>query len=116
MISDPAAAHPRVQTFAIPIPRAAAPSLLQCASLQYNELANAFRQTGKPDEILGMSHVACKLLADGDGKILGARSFSDNAAGLINVFPLAMVNGISANTLYRQSIMPPCPSRESDII
>ena len=65
---------------------------------------------------VGMSHAAYKLLADGDGKILGAHILSDNATGLINVFALAMVNGISASTLHRQSIMTPYPSRESDII
>jgi glutathione reductase (NADPH) len=65
---------------------------------------------------VGMTQAAYKLLAGKDGKILGAHILSDNAAGLINVFTLAMVNGISAETLYRQSVMTPYPSRESDII
>ncbi|AOY58263.1 dihydrolipoyl dehydrogenase family protein [Desulfococcus multivorans] len=65
---------------------------------------------------VGIAHAAYKVLAGEDGKILGAHILSDNAAGLINAFSLAMHNGLSAETLYRQSIMTPYPSRESDII
>jgi glutathione reductase (NADPH) len=35
---------------------------------------------------------------------------------MINCFTLAMVNQLSVEDLYRQSIMTPYPSRESDII
>jgi len=65
---------------------------------------------------VGMTHAAYKVLVGNDGKILGAHILSDNAAGLINAFSLAMHNGLSAETLYRQSIITPYPSRESDII
>ena len=65
---------------------------------------------------VGMKSAAYKVLAGDGGKILGAHILSDNAAGLINTFTLAMVNGISAAELHRQSIMTPYPSRESDII
>jgi glutathione reductase (NADPH) len=65
---------------------------------------------------VGMTQAAYKLLAGKDGTILGAHILSDNAAGLIHVFTLAMVNGISAEALHRQSVMTPYPSRESDII
>lgn len=65
---------------------------------------------------IGMTGAAYKVLAGEDGKILGAHILSDNAAGLIYGFTLAMVNGIPAADLHRQSIMTPYPSRESDII
>ncbi len=65
---------------------------------------------------VGMKSVAYKLLAGEDGRLLGAHVLSDNASGLINTCTLAMVNRISIDDLYRQSIMTPYPSRESDII
>ncbi len=65
---------------------------------------------------VGMRQAAYKLLVGEEGKILGAHILSDNAAGLINIFTLAMANSISAAALYHQSIMTPYPSRESDII
>jgi glutathione reductase (NADPH) len=65
---------------------------------------------------VGMRQAAYKLLVGEEGNILGAHILSDNAAGLINIFTLAMANSISAAALYHQSIMTPYPSRESDII
>ena len=65
---------------------------------------------------IGMKSAAYKLLAGEDGRLLGAHVLSDNGTGLINAFTLAMVNRISVDDLYRQSIMTPYPSRESDII
>jgi len=55
-------------------------------------------------------------LAGPDGRILGAHILSDNASGLINTLKTAMLNGITTDALYRQSIMTPYPTRESDII
>ena len=65
---------------------------------------------------VGMTSAAYKLLIGENGRVLGAHVLSDNATGLINTFTLAMVNRISVKDLYRQSIMTPYPSRESDII
>ena len=65
---------------------------------------------------VGMTSAAYKLLADPNGMLLGAHIISDNATGLINVCALAMINQIPVDKLYRQSIMTPYPSRESDII
>ena len=65
---------------------------------------------------IGMKSAAYKLLTGEEGRLLGAHVLSDNATGLINAFTLAMVNRISVDDLYRQSIMTPYPSRESDII
>ena len=65
---------------------------------------------------VGMTAAAYKLLADPNGKLLGAHIISDNATGLVNVCALAMINQIPVDKLYRQSIMTPYPSRESDII
>jgi len=65
---------------------------------------------------VGMTSAAYKLLAGEGGQLLGAHVLSDNATGLINTLTLAMVNRIPVDTLYRQSVMTPYPSRESDII
>jgi len=65
---------------------------------------------------IGLKHAAYKILAGTDGKILGAHILSDNAAGLINIFKLAMINDIAADKLYWQNIMTPYPTRESDLI
>ncbi|MDX9802022.1 MAG: NAD(P)/FAD-dependent oxidoreductase [Spirochaetia bacterium] len=65
---------------------------------------------------VGMKSAAYKILSDDKGNILGAHIISDNAAGLINIFSLAMANNISVEKLYKMSIMTPYPSRESDII
>jgi glutathione reductase (NADPH) len=65
---------------------------------------------------VGLKSAAYKILVGENGDILGAHFLSDNAAGLINTFTLAMVNRISVQDLYQQSILTPYPSRESDII
>ncbi|BBO72457.1 pyridine nucleotide-disulfide oxidoreductase [Desulfosarcina alkanivorans] len=65
---------------------------------------------------IGMSDAAYKILAGTDGAFLGAHILSDNAAGIINTIRLAMLNRIPAETLYRQSMMSPYPSRESDML
>ncbi|MFO7714454.1 dihydrolipoyl dehydrogenase family protein [Desulfosarcina sp.] len=65
---------------------------------------------------VGMQSAAYKILSGKDGMLLGAHVLSDCATGLINTFTLAMVNRISVDDLYHQSIMTPYPSRESDII
>jgi glutathione reductase (NADPH) len=65
---------------------------------------------------VGLAHAAYKILAGPDGRILGAHILSDNASGLINTLKTAMLNGITTDALYRQSIMTPYPTRESDII
>jgi glutathione reductase (NADPH) len=65
---------------------------------------------------IGLTHAAYKILASADGRILGAHFLSDNASGLVNTLRLAMINGITVEQLYRQSIMSPYPTRESDLI
>ncbi len=65
---------------------------------------------------IGLIHAAYKILVSADGHFLGAHFLSDNASGLINTIRLAMINGITAEKLYQQSIMSPYPSRESDLI
>jgi glutathione reductase (NADPH) len=65
---------------------------------------------------VGLDHAAYKILAGPDGQILGAHFLSDNASGLVNTLKTAMLNGTTTNELYRQSIMTPYPTRESDII
>ncbi len=65
---------------------------------------------------IGMTKAAYKILAGEDGTLLGAHILSDNAAGIINTIRLAMLNQIPVETLYRQSMMSPYPSRESDML
>mgnify|MGYP001812671050 CR=1 FL=1 len=65
---------------------------------------------------IGLQHAAYKILVGSNRQILGAHILSDNAAGIINTLRLAMVNQISVETLYRQSVMSPYPSRESDLL
>ncbi len=65
---------------------------------------------------IGMKHAAYKILADGDGRILGAHFLADNTSGVISIFKQAMVNGITVPDLYEQCILTPYPSRESDVV
>ncbi len=65
---------------------------------------------------IGMSNAAYKILAGTNGEFLGAHILSDNASGIINTIRLAMLNRISVEALYRQSVMSPYPSRESDML
>ncbi|MBT8371600.1 MAG: NAD(P)/FAD-dependent oxidoreductase [Deltaproteobacteria bacterium] len=64
---------------------------------------------------IGMSNAAFKILVSPNDTFLGAHILSDNASGIVNTIRLAMLNRIPAKTLYRQSIMSPYPSRESDL-
>ena len=64
---------------------------------------------------IGMTNAAYKILAGEDGILLGAHILSDNATGIISTVRLAMLNQIPAEALYRQSMMSPYPSRESDL-
>ena len=65
---------------------------------------------------IGMEHAAYKILVDENSRILGAHVLSDNASGVINMFKQGMIDGKTADDLYRDNIMSPYPSRESDII
>jgi glutathione reductase (NADPH) len=65
---------------------------------------------------IGLTHAAYKILTSPEGRILGAHFLSDNASGLVNALRLAMINNITVDQLYRQSIMSPYPTRESDLI
>jgi len=65
---------------------------------------------------IGLRHAAYKLLVDPDGLFLGAHFIGDNTSGLLNTIRLAMINGITADELYWQSIMSPYPTRESDLL
>ena len=65
---------------------------------------------------VGMTNAAFKILVGSKGEFLGAHILSDNASGIVNTIRLAMLNRIPAETLYRQSIMSPYPSRESDLL
>ena len=78
---------------------------------------NSSKKIGWPTyRRVGLSHAGFKVLAGDDGRILGAHIVSDSASGLINTFRTAMVQHMSVEDLYRQNIMSPYPSRESDII
>lgn len=65
---------------------------------------------------IGLNHAAYKIMVAEDGAFLGAHFISDNASGLVNTIRLAMENKIGVEELYRQGIMSPYPSRESDLI
>jgi glutathione reductase (NADPH) len=65
---------------------------------------------------IGMTQAAYKILAGEDGTLLGAHILSDNATGIVNTIRLAMLNQIPVKALYRQSMMSPYPSRESDML
>jgi glutathione reductase (NADPH) len=64
---------------------------------------------------VGMKNAAYKLLMGDNGLLLGAHILSDNAAGLLNTLSVAMANTIPMADLYRQSVLAPYPSRESDL-
>lgn len=65
---------------------------------------------------VGLEDAAYKILTDAHGRFLGAHFLSDNTSGMLNTIRLAVINGITAEALYKQSIMSPYPSRESDVI
>jgi len=65
---------------------------------------------------VGLKHAAYKILVGKNNRILGAHFLSDIASGLVQTIRLAMINSIPADALYRQCIMSPYPTRESDLI
>jgi len=65
---------------------------------------------------IGMTDAAYKILVGEDGVLLGAHILADNAAGIVNTVRLSMLNRIPVETLYRQSMMSPYPTRESDML
>jgi glutathione reductase (NADPH) len=65
---------------------------------------------------LGMRHAAYKILADEDGRILGAHVIADTASGMVNLFRQAMMDGKTVTELHWDMVMSPYPSRESDVI
>jgi glutathione reductase (NADPH) len=64
---------------------------------------------------VGMTHAAYKILTGEDHHILGAHILSDQAGGMINTIKQAMANRITAAELYRQAVVSPYPTRESDM-
>ena len=64
---------------------------------------------------MGLKHAAYKILVDEKNQIVGAHILSDQASGMINTLKQAMLNGMSVNELYQQSILSPYPTRESDL-
>jgi glutathione reductase (NADPH) len=65
---------------------------------------------------VGLKHAAFKILVDEHNYILGAHFLSDNTTGLLNTFKQAMLDKTPVAKLYKNNIMAPYPSRESDII
>jgi glutathione reductase (NADPH) len=65
---------------------------------------------------VGLRHAGYKILVDEKNQILGAHIISDNAAGLINIFRQAMIYNQPVEEIYRNHIMSPYPTRESDVI
>lgn len=65
---------------------------------------------------VGLQHAGYKILVDANNKILGAHILSDNATGLINIFRQAILDDTDVEKLYRESVMTPYPSRESDLL
>jgi glutathione reductase (NADPH) len=65
---------------------------------------------------VGLAYAGYKILVAQDGTILGAHIVSDHAAGLINTFKAAIIDGTTVEKLYRHNIMSPYPSRISDIV
>jgi len=64
---------------------------------------------------VGLEHAAYKILIDGNNQILGAHILSDHASGMINTIKQAMLNKTTVDELYRQAIVSPYPTRESDL-
>jgi glutathione reductase (NADPH) len=64
---------------------------------------------------VGLTHAAYKILTDANNQILGAHILSDYASGLINTLKQAMLNNTTVDELYRQTIVSPYPTRESDL-
>jgi glutathione reductase (NADPH) len=64
---------------------------------------------------VGLKDAAYKILTDANDKILGAHILSDHASGALNTIKQAMLNGTTVDELYRQTIVSPYPTRESDL-
>jgi glutathione reductase (NADPH) len=64
---------------------------------------------------VGLKHAAYKILTDTNNLILGAHILSDQASGLINTIKQAMLNKTTVDELYKQTIVSPYPTRESDL-
>ena len=64
---------------------------------------------------VGLEYAAYKILTDENNRILGGHILSDQASGLINTIKQAMVNDTTADELYRQTLVNPYPTRESDL-
>ncbi len=89
--------------------------MLRSSGVRY--FKNHGTQLGWPTyKRIGLSHAAFKVMVDEGNRILGAHVISDNAAGLINTFKQAMIDGRTADELFWDNVMGPYPSRESDII
>ena len=88
------------------------------AGVQEKHFIGSFEKTlGWPTyKRIGLKHAAYKILAGEDNRILGAHFLADNVGGMVQTIRLAMINGLSADDLYRQCIMSPYPTRESDLI
>jgi glutathione reductase (NADPH) len=78
---------------------------------------NSDKKIGWPTyKRVGLEYAAFKVMVDDENHLLGAHIISDNAAGLINTFKQAMIDGKTADELFWDNVMSPYPSRESDII
>jgi glutathione reductase (NADPH) len=64
---------------------------------------------------VGLKDAAYKILIDAKNQIIGAHILSDHAAGMINTIKQAMVLETTVDELYRQTIVSPYPTRESDL-
>lgn len=64
---------------------------------------------------VGLKQAAYKILTDAGHQILGAHILSDHASGMLNTIKQAMLNKTTVDELYRQTIVSPYPTRESDL-
>ena len=64
---------------------------------------------------VGLEDAAYKILIDAKNQILGAHILSDHAAGMINTIKQAMLHHTTVDELYKQTIVSPYPTRESDL-
>jgi len=64
---------------------------------------------------VGLKDAAYKMLIDTKNQILGAHLLSDHAAGMINTIKQAMLHQTTVDELFRQTIVSPYPTRESDL-
>jgi glutathione reductase (NADPH) len=62
-----------------------------------------------------LKNAAYKILADPNHQILGSHILSDHAAGMITTIKQTMLHETAVDELYRQTIVSPYPSSESDL-